>query len=340
MNIARGDGVGIEVSDAFVRAVRLRHDVAGRVAAAVELPFVSYDDGAALDSLVLLRAELGEPNEPTKIAVFPPTATLQRIDVTGRSGPELNETRATLDRRRGIDSTLVVDDGPRRWLLLIRWDASDIRRLEDLAERAGFVDVTVEPSPLALGRVLPRSTSYARRLVGHADAHHAVFSNGVPVAAAGASIVGRTHPDLDVSDVEIPVVWFEDLLDEAQLNDLLIRSSRSADARASLLEHEERHGSQQVSLGIVGEAYPAFPVHDIRAPERQAVALGAAIGAAGLAGSLRPVDMTFPVGIDAQQFDRPWAIERLVDLPEPPAPPTIGPVKRMTTRFRPRRSRR
>lgn len=337
MNIARGDGVGIEVSDSFVRAVRLRHDITGRVAAMAELPFVSYDDGAALDSFVLLRAELGDPAEPTKIAMFPPSATLQRVDVTGRSGPELNETRAALDRRRGINSTLVIDDGPRRWLLLIRWDAFAVRRLEDLAERAGFVDVTVEPSPLALGRVLPSSTTYTRRLVGNSDSHHAVLSNGVPVAASGTSVTGRTHPDVDVSDAEIPLVWFEDLLGESELSDLLARSSRSADARAAMLDED---ADDKVSLAIVGEAYPAFPVHDIRAPERQAVALGAAIGASGLAGSLRSVDITIPAGSETQQFDRPWAIERLPELPDAPSPPTIGTVKKMTSRLRPRRSQR
>lgn len=333
MTVARGDGVGIEVSETHVRAVRLRHDVTGRVAASAELPFASYDDGAALDSFVLLRAELGDPVEPTKIAVFPPSATLQRIDVTGRSGPELNETRATLDRRRSINSTLVIDDGPRRWLLLISWDALAIRRLEDLAERAGFVDVTVEPSPLSLGRVLSKSTTYARRLAGNSDAHHVVLSNGIPVAAGGTPLVGRTHPDLDVSTVEIPLVWFEDLLGASQLSDLLTRASGSADARAALVDDGE-----DVALTIVGEDYPAFPPHDIRAPERQAIALGAAVGASGLAGSLRSVDITIPAGSEAQQFDRPWAVERMTNLPDAPAPQSVGAVQKIASRLRPRRS--
>jgi hypothetical protein len=336
MNVTRGDGVGIEVSDTFVRAVRLRHDVPGRVAATAELPFVSYDDNAALDSFVLLRAELGDPTEPTRLATFPPASSLQRIDVTGRSGPELNGIRARLDRRHGINSTLVMDEGPRRWLLVIRWAATAIRRLEDLAERAGFIDVTVEPSPLALARVVPSSITYVRRLVAHADAHHAVISNGLPVAAGGMIATGRPAPDIDVSGVDVPLAWFDDLLSEADVSDALTRVSSSADARASLIESNESIDS--LSLSVAGDAYPAHPVHDLRAPERQGVALGAAAGAAGLAGTVRPVDMNVPTLSEGQQFDRPWAIERMSDLPEVAPGVPGGTLKRMTRRIRPKRS--
>ena len=336
MKVARGDGVGIEVSDTFLRAVRLRHDHPGRVAAVTELPFVSYDDGAALDSLILLRAELGDPREPTRLATFPMSATLQRVDVTGRSGPELNEIRAALDRRRGVSSTLVMDDGPRRWLLLIRWDEVAIRRLEDLAERAGFIDVTIEPSPLALGRVVAKSTTFVRRLVGQADAHHAVLANGLPVAAGAMVATGRPHPDVDLSDVDIPLAWFDDLLSDTQLSEMLTRVSSSADARAAFIGGDD---AEIVSLSVAGDAYPAYPEHDLRSPQRQGVALGAAAGAAGLAGTIRPVDMTVATTRDAPQFDRPWAIERMSDLPDVETPAPAGKLKQMTGRIRPRRPR-
>ncbi|MFN3256153.1 MAG: hypothetical protein ACE37B_10685 [Ilumatobacter sp.] len=344
MNVTRGDGVGIEVADSYIRAVRLRHDTPGRVAAAAELPFVSYDDSAALDSFVLLRAELGDPVEPTRMATFPASATLQRIDVTGRSGPELNELRAVVDRRHGIDSTLVMDEGPRRWLLLIRWEALAIRRLEDLAERAGFVDVTVEPSPVALARVVPSNTSYLQRFVAQGDAHHAVVRNGLPVAAVGMHSTGRTAPDITTSNVDVPVAWFDDLLTEDQLTEMVSRVSRTAEA-ASLLDHVDgtsaraTTSSGMTSLGVAGDAYPLFPVHDLRAAQRQGVALGAAAGAAGLAGTLRPVDMNAAVAASVQQFDRPWAIERLSDLPDLPDAPSAGTLKRVTKRLRPRKHR-
>jgi hypothetical protein len=257
---------------------------------------------------------------------------LQRVDVTGRSGPELNELRATLHRRRGINSTLVIDDGPRRWLLVIEWNEVAIRRLEDLAERAGFIDVTVEPSPLALARVVPSTTTFVRRLVDQSDAHHAVLSHGYPVAAAGTSATGRPPPDIDASDVDIPLAWFDDLLSDTDLTETLTRVSSSADARTAFIGGE---AAARVALGVVGDRYPAFPAHDLRSPQRQGVALGAAAGAAGLAGTLRAVDMIVHTMGDAPQFDRPWAIERLSDLPENVSVP-IGPLKKMTRRLRPK----
>ena len=339
MAVARGDGVGIEVADSVVRGVRLRHDTPGRVAATAELPFVSYDDGAALDSFVLLRAELGDPVEPTRLATFPTSGIVQRVDVTGRPGPELNELRSALNRRFGIDSTMLVDDGPRRWMLTIRWHAHTVRRLEDLAERAGFVDVTVEPSPLALARVLASGTTYARRLVAQSDAHHSVLSNGVPVAASGLGVFGRAHPRVEAGPIEVPMAWFDDQLDDSALTDALLRADRVATTFAAAHEGAAASFDQPVQLVVAGAPYPVFPDNDVRSADRQAVALGAAVGAAGLAGSLHPVDMTSSTLGDAQRFDRAWAIERMSDLPDVrPAPP--GRIKRMKGRLLPRRSPR
>lgn len=334
MRVARGDGVGIEVCDGFLRAVRLRHDAPGRVALATEIAFSPTDDGAALDCFILLRAELGEPGEPTRLATFPPNCTIQRLDVTGRSGPELNEIRATLDRRNDITSTLVIDDGPRRRLLLIRWDEVAMRRLEDLAERAGFVDVTIEPSPLALARAVPPTTTYVRRLVDRGDAHHAVVANGYPVAAGPTSAPGRSHPDTDASDVDVPLAWFDDLLSDAELAETLTRVSGSADARAVFVGQDL--AATTVALQVAGDPYPTFPAHDLRAPQRQSVALGAALGAAGLAGAVRPVDMNLRTPTEVDAFDRPWAIERVSDLPEPASTAPGGPISRLSRRLRPR----
>ena len=77
--------------------------------------------------------------------------------------------------------------------------------------------------------------------------------------------------------------------------------------------------------------YPPFPAHDLRAPQRQAVALGAAAGAAGLAGRLRPVDVLAPTGAQrAPDTRRPWAIERVVELPprvRVQSPAVVAPVR-------------
>ena len=325
--VARGDGVGIEIAASVVRGVRLRRDSPGRLSAAVELPIDLGSDAAALDALIVLRGELGDPLEPTRIATFPPDAMLQRVDITGRSGPELNEVRAKLDRLHGINSTVVVDDGPRRWLLLIRWDAWAMRRIEDLAERAGFVDVTVEPTPLALARVVERDARYVRRLVAQGDSHHAIVANRLPVAALAVSTSGRTPPALDVSTVDLALARYDDLQSDATLGELLDRVHRRVEP-----------DPEPPRLDLVGDAYPAFPEHDLRAPQRQAVALGAAVGAAGLAGPTRPVDVIAP-GSPEERFDRPWAIEAVSSLPEIEPDGAVGGVRRITRRLRPRQRR-
>jgi hypothetical protein len=332
---SRGDGVGIEIADSVIRGVRLRHDVEGRLSSAAEFPVNLNDDNSALDALVLLRAELGEPDEPTRLATFPGNTMMQRVDITGRSGPDLNDLRSQLDRRHGINSTVVVDDGPRRWLLLIRWDAAAMRRLEDLAERAGFVDVTVEPTPLALARVTGPDATYLRRLVTQGDSHHAVVSNRLPVAAMNTTTAGRTHPNLDASSIDIPLAHFDDFMTDTTLGEVMDRVDEGATAKADI----DAAIAEPVVLDIVGVAYPVFPEHDLRSAQRQAVALGAAVGAAGLAGPLRPVDMIISsIAVD-DQFDRPWAVEKMSALPEVEPDATAGSFKRLTRRLRPRNRR-
>lgn len=335
--MTRGDGVGIEIAESVVRGVRLRHDVNGRLSAAAEFPINLADDNSTLDALVLLRAELGDPDEPARVATFPDGAMLQRIDITGQSGPHLNELRAKLDRLHGISSTVVIEDGPRRWLLLIRWDAPAVRRIEDLAERAGFIDVTIEPSPLALARVTGREASFVRRLVAQGDAHRMVAHNRLPVAAIGTSAPGRPHPDVDISSVDIALAYFEDFMTDPMLGEVIDR----IDERAATKTESDRagDGDATLSLELVDVAYPPFPAHDQRSPQRQAVALGAAVGAAGLAGPLRPVDMIISsVAVD-DQFDRPWAIEQLSTLPDNQPDSAAGGMKRLTRRFRSRKRR-
>lgn len=339
VGVSRGDGVGIEITDSVLRGVRLRHDVEGRLVAAAEYPVNLADDNATLDALVLLRAELGEPDEPARIATFPSDAMMQRVDITGRSGPELNELRSRLDRRHGINSTVVADDGPRRWLLLIRWDAHAVRRLEDLAERAGFVDVTVEPTPMSLARVTGHDATYVRRLVAQNDAHHAVVSHRLPVVALATVATGRAHPDLDVSTVDVPLAFFDDFMTDAALAEMVDRVDERARTKDDADQLGE-HSSRPTVLDLVGVPYPTYPEHDLRSAQRVAAALGAAVGAAGLAGPLRPVDMIISsIAVD-DQFDRPWAIEQMSTLPAVDPDPSTSGLKRMTRRLRPRRRRR
>ncbi len=322
---ARGDGIGIEITHDVVRGVRLSADEPGRVVAAAEVPVGSpSDDRAIVDAFVRLRAELGDALVPTRVAVFPPGSTLSRVDATGLSGNDLNAVRADLASSRRASSSILVDEGPRRWLIGVAWNDTDIRRLEELTERAGFVDVATDPSPLALVRVLDASITHLRRDAAADESVAAIVSGGTVVAAAAIDSVGRMAPALNCSDTAVSVGWFDGVDEPAEL---VVEIRRLIDDAPPV----------DRAIWLAGHLYPEFPPQDVRAPERQCVAIGAAIGAAGLAGRLRPVDMLMPVATTSSELERPWAIERLSDLPTPRSPATIGRTKRLLARILPRR---
>ena len=322
---ARGDGVGIEVTHGVVRGVRLDSAHPERIVAAAEVPVGNrLDDRATVDALVRLRAELGDPRVPTRLALFPPGSTLSRVDATGLVGNDLNALRSDLASRRNASSSVLVDDGPRRWLVGVSWDDAEIRRVEDLAERAGFIDVAIDPSPLALARVLDGDITHVRRDAAPDQSFGAITSHGVVIAAVALDSIGRMTPGLACSDAAMSVGWFDDVDDPA---DLVLEVQR-------LLEDAP---PVECPLHLADVPYAAFPPHDLRAPHRQCVALGAAVGAAGLAGRLRPVDMLLAVVTASSGVERPWAIERVTNLATPQGPTTIGPTKRFVARLLPRR---
>ncbi|MGZ8734977.1 MAG: hypothetical protein ACXW1M_07290, partial [Acidimicrobiia bacterium] len=184
----RGEGIGLEVTTSVVRGVRLEPDQPGRVVAAAEAPISRFDDDAAvLDALVRVYGQLGHSTgshpATTRAAWFPVGSTMQRLDATGSTGPELNAMRHDLAERAGISSTMLVEADARRWMLVLRWDHLAAGRLETLLERAGFVDVSVEPAPVALGRVIGITTPVARRDASNDYSWAAVYDARVPIAA-------------------------------------------------------------------------------------------------------------------------------------------------------------
>ena len=325
--LGRGNGVGLEITGRLIRAVVLRTEEPGRLAAAAEVGIESHhDDRSMLDSLVRLRIELGEPSASTRVAVFPPGSTLERRDVTGLTGAELNQQRSELAVKRSLSSTVLIDEGPRRWLIAVQWNEAFVRRWEELVERAGFTDVTMEPSPQALARVVPSGATRVRRNAASDESFEMIVSGRNPVAAAAVDSIGKRPPSLSSGFQPVAETWFDGFDEPADL----VAEIRS-------LVHADINDRQPSELDLAGTTYPAYPPHDLRAPERQCVALGAALGAAGLAGRLRPVDMVLPPVSAGRDIERPWAVERLSSLPDAPEPETIGPVKRFIARLLPRR---
>lgn len=306
MVFARGDGIGLEITTSVIRGVRLDAADPGRVVGVAEVPIGSVDDQDAIfDALVRVGSQLGAVSLPTRVGWFPPGAAVQRLDVTGQGGPELNRIRRDVSERLGVSSTMLVDADARRWMLAVSWDHAVAWRLEELAERAGFVDVAVEPSPVALRRVFDPAITVARRDVSSARSWAVIYDGGVPLAAAAVDAGNRDNPGLAATTADIGLHEFDELLPVAQLADEVGRIA------AGVLGTVER--SEDIAVVVLGESYPPFPAHDLRAPQRVAVALGAAVGAAGLSGRLRPVDVT-ATRVGADPAERPWAVERVTDI--------------------------
>ena len=182
----------------------------------------------------------------------------------------------------------------------------------------------------------------ARRDAAFDESFESMCSSGQPVVAAAVESIGRIAPSLDLATAEFSTGWFEGISEPAHLVAELRRfvdELGDDSVPGHEAEHDTDHHADDGQLLIAGVAYPPFPPHDPRSPQRQCVALGAAVGAAGLAGRLRPVDMLSPVAAAVEPFDRPWVVERLSSLPPNEEPATIGPVKRTISRLLPRPKR-
>jgi hypothetical protein len=308
VTFTRGDGLGLELTSTVVRGVRLASGDPRRVAEVTEVAIADFDDQVAVfDALVRVRGELGGERVPTRIAWFPAGSTMQRLDVTGMSGPELNAIRHDLDEQLGITSTMLIDADARRWMIVLRWDHDLAWRLEELAERAGFIDATLEPGPVALERVLADDVTVVRRDASGGHSWAAVFDRANPIAATSVETWSREYPSLTTSPEIVGLHRLDDMLTDADLADELARVAGASLASA------ERTGELGALLHLLDDPYPPFPAHDLRAPQRIAVALGAAVGAAGLAGRIRPVDVT-ATRVHTGNHERPWAIERVSDV--------------------------
>ncbi len=271
----RGDGIGIEIATAALRGVRLDLDVPGRLAVAAEEPITRPGDDALLDAFVRLTARLGgHEGIPTRLAWFPPDAIILTCDATGLMPAEVNRLTGDLD---GVTATTSVESGARRWLLAVRWDHERSVRLAGLASSAGLEVEACEPAPIALARVLSSEPTITRRVTDDGCGWDAILADGVPRAAAGSAGSYRRSPDL-----------VADNLRRADLGRLPDDSSQAAGAVRMVIDamagDRFQRGGHPAGVALTGDLYPPYPPDDVRSTARQAVALGAAIAAAGLAG--------------------------------------------------------
>ena len=311
----RGDGIGLEVTTSVVRGVRLDQDEPGRVVAAAEAPISRFDDEAAvLDALVRVHGQLGDMAgihaATTRAAWFPVGSTMQRLDATGQHRPRAQH-HAPRPRRA---SRHHIDDADRgAGSAMDARVAMGSRRGESPGAAARARRFRRRVGRTGAGRVWPcgrRMTPVARRDASNGHSWAAVFEAGVPIAATSVPQASREYPGMAIAADVDALHRLDDVLGAPELADLVDEIAATAIASTG------KSGELHLQLVLADDPYPPFPAHDLRAPQRQAVALGAAAGAAGLAGRLRPVDVLSPTGAPrAADTRRPWAIERIVELP-------------------------
>jgi len=295
----RGDGVGIEVLPDELRGVRLQLEAAGRVAAVATVACDADDDLSLLDGLGRLRTALAYDGQPARACMWSRGCHIQSLDVTGRSTNELNVHRAALV---DVSATLEMAAGPRRLLAHLRCDIVHHRRVEHLLRQAGFELEGLEPTPVAIARLLPDATWRVVTRRGGEEPWVAVVHDRTVVAAvprpAAAGKRSATLGDLQGAPWLAPIdALRERLVDPAELERQL---------------EEPTAAPVALVLDLVGDPYPDFPPADPAFGPHVAAALGAAVAAAGLAGRLYPVQA---LGHHAFDVDSAvWVVERVGDL--------------------------
>ncbi|MEY2401003.1 MAG: hypothetical protein QOJ08_1114 [Ilumatobacteraceae bacterium] len=303
----RGDGIGVEVLPDSLRGVRLQQDAPGRVAKVAGVACDTNNDLLLLDGLTRLRSLLDEAGQPARVCMWSQDSYIQSLDITGWSTTELNLHRSKLV---DVSATIEMASSARRLLAHLQTDMIRHRRVERFVRQAGFDLESIEPTPIAVARLVP---SYTMRLIGSrgdAQPWMAVVHDHLVIAAAAVSGTGTESDRTEL----LATSW------SASVEEL---RERLLDP-AVLVETLNQPAGIAVSLGLslVGDAYPEFPdTHPAWGP-RLAGALGAAVAAAGLAGrvhQLQPLVAPHAFSDDGGV----WVIERVGDvapsmqLPEP-----------------------
>jgi hypothetical protein len=303
----RGDGIGIEVLPDALRGVRLQQDAPGRVAKVAGVACDTNNDLLLLDGLTRLRSLLDEAGQPTRVCMWRHDSYIQSLDITGWSTTELNLHRSKLV---DVAATIEMASSARRLLAHLRTDMIRHRRVERFVRQAGFDLESIEPTPMAIARLVP---AYTMRLIGSrgdAQPWMAIVHDHLVLAAAPVTEGGSGSDRTEL----LATSWSASIED---LRERLLDPAR-------LAETINVPAGMAVSLGLslVGDSYPEFPdTHPAWGP-RLAGALGSAVAAAGLAGrvhQLQPLVAPHAFSDDGGV----WVIERIGDVApsaEIPAP--------------------
>lgn len=272
--LRRGDGVGIEVLPGEVRAVRLQQDVPGRVAATAVERCDTRSDAALDAALRAVHLRVDAQSLPTRLAIWPAGSQIQSIDITGWEPIFLRAHRNMLD---DVASTTELAIGARRWLSHVRWDSGNAQRLLRLATDVGFAVQAIDPSPMAIARVVDSTQVALHSARDSENPWYAIVLDRVVLVAAAA---GASKHRRDIGDLTV-------VASTAEIEE--VRSRLIPAARLVTLANDLRveASSPRLPLMLGAETYPAFGPADPAFGPTIAVALGAAYAAAGLAGRMQ-----------------------------------------------------
>ncbi|MEM1333011.1 MAG: hypothetical protein AAGG08_06080 [Actinomycetota bacterium] len=296
----RAEAIGVEVTNDTVRAVRIHPDAPDGVVAADELSVENLEDDALDDVFLRLQRSLSSTTAPVRVAWFAPGNVLHTIDVTGANADDLRRLRRRYEHDVGITTTILLDHLAHRWLLAVDWNDSTVGRIRRAAIGAGFTSVEVEPAPISVARLVLDGHVVIRRGATAALSWSVVSRDGVPIAAATTSPGAHEAPSIDPHTAARRIIPLDRLAAPNQVA-AFVRAADEAPDRA--------HTSEPVALRYDDATLPEFPGHDVRAPARLAVALGAAMGPGGVGGDLRTVEVVAPTSASSPTTRRPWTVE-------------------------------
>ena len=312
----RGDGIGIEVLPDALRGVRLQQDAPGRVAKVASVACDTNNDLLLLDGLTRLRSLLDEAGQPTRVCMWSHDSYIQSLDITGWSTTDLHRSKLV-----EVSATIEMTSSARRLLAHLQTDMIRHRRVERFVRQAGFDLESIEPTPIAIARLVP---SYTMRLIGsrgEAEPWMAVVHDHLVLAAAPT-----TDDRFETRRTELLATSWS-----ASIEDL--REHLLDPTHLSTTVNQPSGIAVSLGLSLVGDAYPEFPdTHPAWGP-RLAGALGAAVAAAGLAGrvhQLQPLVAPHAFSDDGGV----WVIEKIGEV----APSAQLPTPRKRWRRAPARS--
>lgn len=305
----RGDGIGLEVLPGEIRGARLEQDAPGRVAAVACIKCDTADDAALRAGLISAYDALGAAGMPTRACAWLAGSQLQSIDITGLSAVEVNVHRSTLD---GTAATMEVIAGPRRLLVHVRADIAWWVRVEQAVQQAGFDLDTLEPTPVAIARLITGPGVQLTAQRDGAEAWVAVVHDRALLAAVPCSPAAPRRKGADLAELSA-AAW-------AGSPDELRERLLGPEDLARLVAAGDG-ATVEPALHLVNEPYPEFPEADVVWGPRLAGSLGAAVAAAGIAGRVFPLEL-MPTSRALFEDVGAWVVERVGDVePERPDRP-------------------